>query len=423
MINQIRPLAGLLGCVVLAGLSVSVPQVVAQTPEQLTPTPAHQSQTTMPAVNPQLVAANTRFSFKLFSQLVQSGQTDENMMISPTSIAVALSMLYNGAAGSTQQAMAETLELQGLGLADLNQANADLKAVLEAADPQVQLKIANSLWGKADFAFDPDFLQRNQEFYQAAVTSLDFSSPAAPAQINRWVNESTEGKISQIIDRIDPQQVLFLINAVYFKGPWTNPFDPSATTERPFTLPDGTQQSLPAMTQSGSFAYSETEQFQAVSLPYGNQRFQMDLFLPRPESSLAAFYQTLTAENWQTWREQFSRRPGAVQLPKFQFEYENSLNDALAALGMDPAFTAGEADFSGLSNSATLINEVKHKTFIEVNEAGTEAAATTSVGVALTSLNPAEPFQMTIDRPFFCAIRDSQTEAILFMGAVTHPGG
>ncbi|MBF2073194.1 MAG: serpin family protein [Synechococcales cyanobacterium C42_A2020_086] len=371
-------------------------------------------------VDPRLIEANTRFGFKLFSQVWQPSNAT-NLLISPSSIAMALTMTYNGASGSTQQAIATALEIQNLTLEELNAANAALRTSLETADPQVKLAIANSLWGRQDFAFNPDFLQRNQQFYDAEIASLDFASPEATDRINTWVNQNTEGKIPTIIDRIDPQHVLFLINAVYFNGTWTTQFNPAATQDRPFTRLDGSQKNHPLMSQSGSYLYRETEQFQAISLPYGEGRFSLYVFLPSPDSNLNEFLQTLTPENWNRWMSEFARRPGAIRLPKFTFEYNTSLNEVLQALGMAVAFDPNQADFSNLSDTPTFISDVKHKTFIEVNEEGTEAAATTSVGIAVTSAPVDPPFEMVVDRPFFCAIRDNQTGSLLFMGAVVDP--
>jgi serpin B len=399
----------------MAQSSVSPSPAPGQNPGQIPGQASSQN-----TVDARLVAANTRFGFKLFSQLFEQGQT-QNVMVSPTSVAIALSMAYNGASGSTQQAMAEALEFQGMSLAEINQANGALENSLEAADPSVKLAIANSLWGNQGFAFKADFLQRNQEFYQAEVTNLDFKSPDAADRINAWVNDNTQGKIPEIVKEIDPQQVMFLINAVYFKGTWTKPFDPQRTSDRPFTLLDGSQKQHPLMSQQGSYQYYENDQFQAVNLPYGNGRLSFYVFLPRANSSLKSFAQTLTADHWDTWMGRFASRPGSIQLPRFKFSYGTSLNDALQAIGMAPVFDAGQADFSGLSEEPTLINEVQHKTFIEVNEEGTEAAAATSVGIARMSAPTAPPFQMVVDRPFFTAIRDNQTGAVLFMGTVVEP--
>jgi serpin B len=331
-------------------------------------------------------------------------------------------MTYNGADGETQQAMAKALELQGMSLQDINQANDTLKATLENADPAVQLSIANSLWAKQGIGFKPDFMQRNQQFYGAKVTELDFGKPDAPKIINNWVKENTRGKIDQIVQQIQPDDVLFLINAIYFKGKWTKEFDKSKTTERPFYLSDGTQKQHPMMSQSGRYRYYENENFQAVTLPYGTERLSLYVFLPRKNTTLDAFQQQLAVENWQQWMNQFQMRRGSIQLPRFKFEYDIQLNTALKSLGMEAAFDGSRANFSNMTSASVKIDEVKHKTFVEVNEEGTEAAAATSVRATLTSARmPEEPFQMVVDRPFFCAIRDNQTGTVLFMGSIREP--
>ena len=371
-------------------------------------------------VDAKLVDANTKFGFKLFSEILKQ-DSQKNVFVSPTSVAIALSMAYNGASGETQQAMAKALELQGMSLQDINQANETLKASLENADPAVQLSIANSLWAKQGITFKPDFIQTNKQFYSAKVTELDFAKPDASSIINNWVKENTRGKINKIVGQLKPSDVLFLINAIYFKGNWTKQFDKSQTTEKPFYLSDGTQKQHPMMSQSGKYRYSENETFQAVVLPYGKGRLSLYVFLPRKNISLETFQQQLTIENWQQWINQFGMRQGSIQLPRFKFDYEIQLNSALKALGMEPAFSAG-ANFSNMTSASVAIDEVKHKTFVEVNEEGTEAAAATSVGMVLTAVRvPQEPFQMVVDRPFFCAIRDNQTGTVLFMGSIKEP--
>lgn len=372
------------------------------------------------AVDSRLVEANTKFGFKLFQEVLKQ-DSNKNVFVSPTSIAIALSMTYNGASGETQQAMAKALELQGISLPDINQANEALKTSLEKADPDIQLSIANSLWAKQGIPFKPEFLQSNQQFYKAKVTELNFSSPEATKTINGWVKENTRGKIDQIINQIKPDDVLFLINAVYFKGNWTKQFDKSQTTERPFYLSNGTQKQHPMMSQSGKYRYYENETLQAVSVPYGKGRLSLYVFLPKKNTNLQAFEQQLSLENWQQWMNQFQMRSGSIQLPRFKFDYDIQLNNALKALGMETAFS-NQADFSNMTSASVAINEVKHKTFVEVNEEGTEAAAATSVGMVLTSAPmPQEPFQMVVDRPFFCAIRDNQTGTLLFMGSIQEP--
>jgi serine protease inhibitor len=375
-----------------------------------------------PATDRRLTAANQKFGFKLLGQLVAQ-DAERNLLVSPTSVLMALSMLYNGAAGSTQQAIAKTLELQDRDLSYINQANADLIAALESNNPAVKLSIANSLWGREGVVFKPEFLRQNQEFYQAEVTSLDFSSPDAPGRINAWVSQNTNGKIPKIIDQIDPAQILFLINAVYFKGDWMTQFDPAKTAQQPFYLLDGSQKQHPMMSQQGRNLYLETDQFQAISLPYyssGHARLSMYIFLPKPSSSLSAFYQSLNAENWNRWISQFSRPESIIQLPKFTFGYGADLIPALKAMGMGEAF-GDQADFSNLSDGALQVNQVRHKSFIEVNETGTEAAAVTSAGVRTTSIDLTPPIQMIVNRPFFFVINDNMTNNLLFMGSVIEP--
>jgi serpin B len=409
-------LAGIVGGLMAQKINAD-PLVNSQKPGR----PALTAQSPNPPVNSQFVDANTKFGFKLFSEILKQ-DSKKNVFVSPTSVAIALSMTYNGADGETQQAMAKALELQGMSLQDINQANDTLKATLENADPAVQLSIANSLWAKQGIGFKPDFMQRNQQFYGAKVTELDFGKPDAPKIINNWVKENTRGKIDQIVQQIQPDDVLFLINAIYFKGKWTKEFDKSQTTERPFYLSDGTQKQHPMMSQSGRYRYYENENFQAVTLPYGTERLSLYVFLPRKNTSLDAFQQQLAVENWQQWMNQFQMRRGSIQLPRFKFEYDIQLNTALKSLGMEAAFDGSRANFSNMTSASVKIDEVKHKTFVEVNEEGTEAAAATSVRATLTSARmPEEPFQMVVDRPFFCAIRDNQTGTVLFMGSIREP--
>jgi serine protease inhibitor len=377
------------------------------------------------SVNPdtKIVAANTKFGFKLFSEIFKEDGA-KNVFVSPSSVAFALAMTYNGASGSTQQEMAKALELQGLTLQQINSSNAALKTLLENPDPKVQLAIANSLWANKNASFNADFLQRNRDFYKAKITNLNFSDTQAPSTINDWVKQNTNGKINKIVEQINPDQALFLVNAIYFKGSWTKEFDKQQTREYPFLLSSGQQKQHPMMSQKGDYKYLENQQFQAVSLPYGNDgKISLYVFLPKSNSNLKAFSQTLNSENWGKWMTQFSKREGSIRLPKFKIEYNITLNNTLKALGIGEAFT-NKANFAKMGNSAKLaISEVKHKTFVEVNEQGTEAAAATSVGIMplSASIPTYAPFQMIVDRPFFCTIRDNQTGSIIFMGSIAEP--
>lgn len=369
-----------------------------------------------------IIQSNNKFGFQLFSEVNKNDGGEKNVFISPSSVAIALAMTYNGASGSTQQAMAKTLGLQGMSLSEINSGYAALlKQILENADAKVQLKIANSLWANQEVKFQPDFLQRTEDFYQAKVSNLNFKNPTAINNINDWVKDNTAGKINKIVEKIEPNQVLFLINAIYFKGNWTNEFDKNQTAEYPFYITSGKQKKHQMMSQEGDYKYYENQQFQAVSLPYGKDgKVSFYIFLPKENSNLKAFSQSLNVENWEKWMTQFNKQKGFIRLPRFKTEYDISLNNSLKALGMEEAFS-NKANFSGMGQNFA-ISQVKHKTFLEVNEEGTEAAATTSVGIVATSLRPEpEPFRMIVDRPFFCAIRDNQTGSILFMGSIVEP--
>ncbi|MBD1912273.1 MULTISPECIES: serpin family protein [unclassified Leptolyngbya] len=411
-------LVGLLGCAMTGGWAEGVGRSPSQNPE----VSQRVAPENLPALDDRLVASQNAFGFKLFSQVMQQAD-GQNVMISPSSVAIALSMTYNGASGETQQAMARVLELQGMSLEDLNQANAALDTILENADPDVKIGIANSLWGREDFTFNPDFLQRNQDYYRAEVQSMDFADPNATDTINEWVSDSTEGKIPKIVEQIRPEEVLFLVNAVYFKGTWTDPFSRRQTQRQPFYRADGSQMTVPMMTKNGEFRYLQTDQFQGIHLPYGDGRLSMVVLLPRDGSSLEALQQSLTPQNWQTWMNRFAQQPGMIQLPRFESEFGTGLNDALTALGMDVAFDPDAADFSGMGDAQLYISDVQHKTYIKVDEEGTEAAAATSVGIGVTSLPVNPPFRMVCDRPFLYAIQDNETGAILFMGVMMNPSG
>jgi serine protease inhibitor len=367
-----------------------------------------------------LASADLKFGFKLFSKLAED--KEQNLFISPASVAFALDMTYNGAAAETQQAMAKTLEIQGLNLEEVNRANKLLRQALTNPDSKIKLSIANSLWLAQGWSLKPEFVQRNGDFYGATLQSLDFRDPRSPATINAWVAKATAGKISRIVQKIAPP--LILINAIYFKGLWTRPFDKALTKERPFTLANGRQKPLPMMSQSGEYHYFQGKNFQAVSLPYGEKgRLSLKIFLPDPNSNLKAFCRELNAANWQQWQANFKMSRGSIVLPRFKLEYKASLKEPLTALGMGVAFDKRRANFSNMCPPpGVYIDDVIHKTYVEVNEEGTEAAAVTAVKMkAMDMAPPKESFTMIVDRPFFVALDDRETGAVLFMGAIFEP--
>ena len=374
-------------------------------------------------VDGSVVTANTKLGFSLFNEIRKTEQ-DKNIFISPFSISVALAMTLNGAAGETKQAMTNTLQLHGLDSESINTGYAGLRQTLLTSDPKVTLTIANSLWARQGFSFKPDFLQRNTQFFGAEISTLDFDNSSASKTINQWVDTNTNGKIQKIVgDQIDPITVLFLINAIYFKGTWQKEFDPSKTREGPFHLANGDEKQVPMMRQQRWYPYYREENFQAISLAYGDGQMSMYIFLPDRESDLNIFLENLNAESWENWMSQFHEQDVSLVMPKFKLEYGKTLNHPLKALGMGVAFDPELADFSRMASlefGNLYIEKVVHKTFVEVNEEGTEAAAATSVEVGVKSVPP-PPISFSVDRPFFFAIRDNETKTVLFMGIVVEP--
>lgn len=359
------------------------------------------------------------FGVDLYRELAKE-KPEANIFISPASIGFALAMTMNGAAGGTRDAMAKTLGIADSGIAAVNTADSILIRRMNDSIRAVKLSVANSLWARRDVTFKEDFLQRNKRYYGADIRTL-----TSPTAINAWVAEKTNGKIPKIVDEIDSSTILFLINAIYFKGTWTKEFDKALTREVPFHLSGGATSPRPMMMQSGTYDYFEGNGFQAVRLPYGDGRIGMYVFLPAGDSSLQRFHEGLTSEKLNTWIDHLAPRTGMVRFPRFRLEYEATLNRSLGALGMAVAFDPNRANFTGMIDVAganAYIHEVKHKTFVEVNEEGTEAAAVTSVEMRLTSVMVEEPpFEMIVDRPFFIAIVDRATGLILFMGSIVNP--
>ena len=370
----------------------------------------------------QISEADNRFGLKLFRALSED-ERDANLFISPLSISMALGMTLNGADGETYEAMQKTLELAGLSEEEINTSYQSLIELLTNLDRKVVFEIANSIWYRQGFAVEPPFIDASQTYFDAAIREMDFNSPAAVQAINGWVEEQTHGKIDEIIDEIGGEIVMFLINAIYFKGTWTYEFDESDTRDEPFTQHDGTDVQVPMMRQEADLPYFETEAFQAIDLPYGDSLFSMTVLLPREGHDVDDLAAELEPEQWNDWVARFRTQEIDLRLPRFKLEYEKELNDVLKALGMEVAFDPYQANFSRINEpkrtgrtDSLYIGYVKHKTFVEVNEEGTEAAAVTVVAIAVASA-PVVP-ALHVNRPFVFAIRERHSGTILFIGKV-----
>ena len=375
------------------------------------------------SVDKALISANNKFAFNLWRELVvEEGTT--NIFVSPLSVSIALTMTYNGAEGTTRDAMTKVLEFGAMSLETVNQEYSNLMESLETADKQVSILIGNSIWMKKDFEpiVNSNFLEKINAAYDSEIFKRDFGNPQTVTEINGWIDESTEGKITEVIQTIEPELVMFLVNAIYFKGEWVTQFDEAKTEKADFFLPDGNTVEVDMMSTAGNFSYYSGESFQAVRLPYGRDKLAMYLFLPHENVSL----DSVIADLSQTTHEEYINRfkyvgDHVINLPKFTVEYGvKRLNRVLEKLGMEIAFSPTAANFSGIASTAPenlYISYVDHKAVVEVNEKGTEASAATIVGIGLTSLPPS----FTVNRPFFFTISDDRSGSILFMGQIVNP--
>jgi serpin B len=365
----------------------------------------------------ELIASADQFGLELFREVVHR-QPDENVFISPLSVSMALGMTANGAADTTLEAMRSTLALDDLTEEESNSAYQSLIALLTTVDPLVQFDVANSIWTRLGLVVDQDFLQRCAEFFAAVVEEVDFSDPATADLINAWVEENTNGKIDQIVSPGDIGAALMVLaNAIYFKGTWTYEFDPEDTRDDMFTTADGSAVPCRMMNLETDLLYYANEDFQAVDLPYGDGYFSMTVLLPRTGLRVDSLAARLTTENWSQWTAAFDSAEVHLQLPKFKLGYLLKLNDVLKALGMSVAFDGG-ADFTRMIPSGAFISEVRHKTFVQVDEEGTEAAAVT---VVIMRDSAGAGNTMRVDRPFIFVIRERTSGALLFMGRIVEP--
>ncbi len=364
-----------------------------------------------------LVSSSEIFGLNLFNS-VNNYEGDKNIFISPLSVSMALGMTLNGANGSTYDSMKSVLELNGLTQQEINESYKSLISLLTSIDPKVIFTIANSIWYKNTYSFEQEFLNQNKDYFNAEVSPLDFSDPNSVNTINNWVDQNTNGKITEIIEEIPLDMVMYLINAIYFKGDWKYQFDKNNTHDDFFNTSSGSQVNCKMMQQQKGLSYYSNNLFQAVDLPYGDSTFFMTIFLPKEGVELNSLINNLSSANWQSWLNNFHSTEGTILMPKFELEYKIKMNDVLTSLGMGIAFS-GKADFTNMFKPGNLfISEVMHKTYIKIDEEGTEAAAVTSVGVWVNSVSPG--FFMKVDRPFFFVIRERNSNSILFMGKVVN---
>jgi serine protease inhibitor len=372
-----------------------------------------------------LVEAGNDFTFR-FLREVHEADPGANLFLAPLSASMALGMTLNGAAGNTFDEMRETLGFGTLTLEEINQGYRDLLGLLVSLDARVEMAVGNSIWYREGYPVRSDFLSRVEEFFDALVREMNFADPGAARAINRWVNDETRGKIREIVESpIDAATVMFLINATYFKGKWTHRFDKGKTANAPFFPPAGGQVTVPLMEITDTLSYAETGTYQAVDLPYGGGAFSLTVVLPKSGTSIPDLVATLDPESWSGLVGGLNKREGTVYLPRFRMEWEKVLNETLQKMGMVDAFIPGAADFSGLSEMAQqaglYVSKVKQKSYVDVNEEGTEAAGVTVVEIR--EISAPERFAFRADRPFLFVLRERFSETILFAGVFSTPPG
>ncbi len=369
--------------------------------------------------------ANTSFGIAMLKAL-STGETPKNVFISPLSISTCLAMTSNGASGNTHTAILKALGLEEVSEKEVNEGSANLAAHLSGQEEDRQMVIANSIWMNKRAPAEKAFIDVCKTAYGAQASNLDFASPSSADTINKWVSDHTAEKIKDIVQQLNATDIMVLVNTAYFKAKWAREFSVSSTKPRPFHLPDGSSKDTPMMRRSADFRYMENDDFQAVELPFmGRPSTSMYVFLPSESLGVTGLLNMLTPDNWGKWLAGFEKRKGELQLPRFKLGYSKSLKSALSDLGMSVSFSPEDADFSRMTKiKPAWISEVMHKTYLDVNEKGVEAAAATSVMIAGTAMpqpDERKPFVMIVDRPFVCAIADSSTKTILFIGVIADP--
>ncbi|MDR2890652.1 MAG: serpin family protein [Alistipes sp.] len=365
------------------------------------------------------VAADNAFAFELFRRVVATADDPQNAFVSPLSLTMALGMLYNGTSPEAGTEMAEALGVGDFSPEQINEYYQTMRRALLAVDPLTALSIANSIWTREGYPVKPTFYELNREYYDAEVQNRDFDLPATVDQINQWCADNTNGKITKMLDRIPRETVMYLINAVYFNGRWKYEFDKEKTYDEPFALAGGGTKTTPMMNQTASLPYYEDETLQCVELPYGNGAFSMLAMLPVGSGTLDGLVAGLDAEKYNAVVSGLQEREElAVKLPRWKQECDFLLNDPVNNLGISRIFAEG--NLTGVADDVRLVvSMIRQKTFVEVNEQGTEAAAVTIIGMETTAL-PSEPVFFA-NRPFLYLIRERSTGAILFLGRMDSP--
>lgn len=387
-------------------------------PDITSPPAQHRTPADLTAVEKEIIESSNRFGFNLFREVANGEDPDSNIFISPLSASFALGMVYNGVALETRDEMAAVLGFTGLTELEVNESYRDLTDILINLDPTVNFEIANGIWYRLGKPVNQSYIDLCRNYFSAMVEEVDFQDPAVPDMINGWVSDKTHGHIDTIITPpISPDLAMLLANAIYFKASWTHLFDSTETEDKPFMLPDGSTTQCRMMYRDDTLRYFENDLFRAADLPYGDEAFSMTVLVPvwgkTPDDIIAE----MSPDTWALWMAGFSDCEMKLGLPKFRFEYETGLNDMLKAMGMPRAFEPGAAQFYAMfDDSIGWIDTVFQKTFVQVDESGTEAVAVTGI-IIFDSASAG----MIVDRPFVFVIHERESGTIIFMGKIVNP--
>jgi serine protease inhibitor len=376
-------------------------------------------------VNPVQIPASvsegtTSFAFDFLHKIQETQAADENLFVSPLSLHIALGMLLNGAEKETAEEIQKALKMQGISATDLNAAYKTLINDLPVADSKVSLGLANSVWYKSGFTVEPDFQSVLKNSFESEITGLPFDD-AAKNRINQWASDKTNGKIKKVLDEISPDHVMFLLNALYFKGNWKYQFDAKKTRDTPFKLENGSEKNVKMMYASSDFKVASGAKYNAVQLPYGNGQFKMTLLIPTGQNTIDQALTDLSGTSWQELQGRMKESGVTVGLPRFTLDYSAQLEKTLNKMGISKVFSTA-AELGKINKTANLfVDFVKQDAYLGIDEQGTEAAAVTTIGVGLTSAGPQEPPRYICDRPFGLIISEQTSNTILFMGRIKNP--
>ncbi len=364
------------------------------------------------------IQQDNAFAFALFKSVCDS-EPKPNVFVSPLSVSMALSMAMNGARNETLVDMETALHVSGFSAEEMNEYCKTLREALLKADPSTQLSIVNSIWYRWGYPIENNFLQINKDYFNAEIKEADFEDPITLQRINKWCADNTNNKITQVLESVSPNSIMYLINAVYFKGIWRSRFLKEDTRLKPFYA-ETSQQNIPMMSQKSGLNYVSDEIAGYLELPYGNNAFSMIVMLPHDGKTTADLIENLNPETWSNMQNHFAGRKVNLEFPRFRMEckYKLEKKEILPAMGMRLPFTEW-ADFTGISRGGGLsFSEVIHKTYLEVNETGTEAAVVTAAGIIGTAAPGVSEVDFIVNKPFLFAIQEKSTGVILFMGKV-----